>query len=245
MCRRVAEEGAAVSHWYQPHEQWPKHPKPWWRETLTLARSAGWHLQKIDGHTWGRIVCDPSADEPCKVPVFSSGVGGESAALTARKTVGRCDHVTASGVDQLLFRAVQLLDRAEALLAAASRCLQAANKQAEVEELLLGAATATDEAEQLAQALIREADGDRLVVEAFAVLPQGAELGCPPTPAELDVLIVDASAHVDEAEQLVDGLPRGDPGDALRSRIGQVRAHVTDVAERLRRGPDAKGSSPA
>ncbi|MFD5984913.1 hypothetical protein [Streptomyces cyaneofuscatus] len=234
-----------MSHWYQPREQWPRHPKVWWRETIDLARSAGWHLQKVEGHTWGRIVCDPHADKPCKVLIFSSGVGGESAALTARKTVRRCGHVPASDAGQLLFRAAELLDRAEAMLAAASRCLKAADKRVQAEELLLSAATAADEAEKLTQALIREADGDRLVVEAFAVLPQGTELGCPPTPAELDVLIADASAHVDEAEQLVDGLSAADPGDALRSRIGQVRAHVADLTERLRRGLDAKGSPPA
>ncbi|MEV6422834.1 hypothetical protein [Streptomyces sp. NPDC051662] len=234
-----------MSHWYQPHERWPRHPKSWWRETLDLARAAGWHLQTVDGHTWGRIVCDPDADKPCKVLVFSSGVGGESAALTARKTVTRCDHLAAAGAGQILLRAAELLDRAEAMLAAASRCLEAADRRAQAEELLLGAATAADEAEKLAQALLREEDGERLVVEAFAVLPHGSELGCPPTPAELDVLIVDASVQVDEAQQLADGLPAGDPGDGLRARIGQVRARVEDLGERLRRGPDAHGSPSA
>ncbi|WNO65376.1 hypothetical protein RPQ02_16990 [Streptomyces sp. AM2-3-1] len=234
-----------MSRWYQPHEQWPGHPKAWWRETIALARSAGWHLQRIEGHSWGRIVCDPRADKPCKVLIFSTGVNGESAALTARKKVERCDHLTASDADQLLFRAAGLLDRAEALLEAASRCLEAADKRTEAEELLLGAATAADEAEKLTEALAREADGDRLVVEAFAVLPQGAELGCPPTPAELDVLIVDASAQVDEAEQLADGLPAGDPADGLRGRIQQVRAQVAGLDVRLRRGRDANGSHPA
>lgn len=234
-----------MSHWYQPLEQWPRHPKAWWRETLDLARSAGWRLQTVEGHTWGRIVCDPNADKPCKVLIFSSGVGGESAALTARKTVKRCDHLTAVETGQILLKAAELLDRAEAMLEAASRCLQAADKKAQAEELLLSAAMAADEAEKLAQALLHEEDGDRLVVEAFAMLPRESELGCPPTPAELDVLIVDASAQVDEAQRLADVLPTGGAEEGLRSRIGQVRARVVDLSARLGRGPDAHCPFPA
>ncbi|MFJ1561319.1 hypothetical protein [Streptomyces mirabilis] len=202
-------------------------------------------MQTVEGHTWGRIVCDPNADKPCKVLIFSSGVGGESAALTARRIVKRCDHRTAAEACQILFRAAVLLDRAEALLEAAHRCLQAADKRAEAEELLLGAATAADEAEKLAQAVAREEDSDRLVVEAFAALPEGRELGCPPTAAEVDVLVIDASSHVDEAQRLADDLPAGDPGDALRIRIGQVRTRVTHLSGYLGRGRNASGSSSA
>lgn len=234
-----------MSRWYQPHEQWPRHPKQWWRETIDLARSAGWRLQTVEGHTWGRIVCDPSADRPCKVVIFSSGVGGESAALTARRTVERCDHLTAAETGQILLRAGVLLDRAEALLEAASHLLQAADKKVEAEELLLCAATAADEAEKLAQALASEADSERLVVEAFAVLPEGRQMGCPPDADEVDLLIVDASAHADEAEQLADNLSAGGFGDVLRARIEQVRDRVTDLSRSLERRWNAGGSSSA
>ncbi|MFD8614653.1 hypothetical protein, partial [Streptomyces sp. NPDC059631] len=178
-----------MSRWYQPQEQWPRHQKQWWRETIDLARSAGWHLQYIEGHAWGRIVCDPRADSPCKVLIFSSGTGGESAAHTARSTVERCDHLTAAEAGQILFRAGVLLDRAEALLDAAGRLLQAADRKAEAEELLQGAATAADEAERLTQALAREADGDRLVIEAYAVLPEGRQLGFPPAAHQRRLLL--------------------------------------------------------
>ncbi|MGW1044050.1 hypothetical protein [Streptomyces sp. NPDC002547] len=231
-----------MSRWYQPHEEWPRHPKPWWRDTIGAARSAGWHLQAIEGHAWGRIVCDPQSDKPCKVLIFSTGAGGESAALTARRTVERCDHRTAAETGQILLRAGVLLDRAEGLLEAASRCLQAADKRVEAEELLLEAAAAADEAEKLSQAVAREEDSERLVVEAFAVLPEGRELGCPPTAADVDVLIVDASAHVDEAERLADDLPPGDSGDALGVRIVQVRARVVDLFGHLERRWNADGS---
>lgn len=230
-----------MSRWYEPHEQWPRHPKQWWRETVDLARGAGWHLQTVDGHTWGRLVCDPAMDRPCKVVIFSSGLGGESAALTARRTVSRCDHHRAIEAGQILFKAGALLDRAEALLEAASRLLQAADKKAEAEELLLYAATAADEADKLAQALASEEDSDRLVVEAFAVLPEGQQLGCPPAAEEVEVLVLDASAHADEAEQLAHNLSAGSSDEALRSRIDQVRARVTDLSGRLERGWNADG----
>ncbi|GAB1331613.1 hypothetical protein [Streptomyces sennicomposti] len=234
-----------MSRWYQPQEQWPRHQKQWWRETIDLARSAGWHLQYIEGHAWGRIVCDPRADSPCKVLIFSSGTGGESAAHTARSTVERCDHLTAAEAGQILFRAGVLLDRAEALLDAAGRLLQAADRKAEAEELLQGAATAADEAEKLTQALAREADGDRLVIKAYAVLPEGRQLGFPPAAEEVDVLIVDASAHADEAEDLAGRLPAGDPGDALRGRITQVRSRVTDLSSHFKPRWNANGSPSA
>ncbi|MEU3550002.1 hypothetical protein [Streptomyces longwoodensis] len=219
-----------MSRWYQPQEQWPRHQKSWWRETIDLARSAGWHLQYLDGHAWGRIVCDPSEDNPCTVPIFSTGTSGESAARTARRTVERCDHLAAAEAGQILVRAGVLLDRAEALLDAASRLLQAADKQAEAEELLQGAATAADEAEKLTQALQREADGDRLTVEAYEMLPEGRQLGYPPASVEVGALISDASTHADEAEQLAGRLPVGDHSVPLRERITQVRTRVTDLS---------------
>ncbi|MGW1170611.1 hypothetical protein [Streptomyces sp. NPDC002550] len=161
-------------------------------------------------------------------------MAGESAALTARRTVQRCDHLTGAETSQLLFRAGVLLDKAEALLDAASRLLQAADKRAEAEELLLGAATAADEAEKLAQALAREADGDRLVVEAYAVLPEARKLGFPPATEEVNLLIIDASTHADEAEELAGCLPTGDSSDTLRTRIEQVRTRVMDLSEHFK-----------
>ncbi|MFI1361277.1 hypothetical protein ACH4TV_48155 [Streptomyces sp. NPDC020898] len=234
-----------MSHWYQPHEQWPRHPKPWWRETIDLARSAEWHLQIVEGHAWGRIVCDPEMDKPCRILIFSSGTGGESAALTARRTIQRCDHPAAAESGRILLRVVELLDRAEALLEAASRCLRASGKMAEAEELLLSAVTAADEAEKLAQALSREEDSNRLVVAAFEVLPEGSELGCPPTEVQVEALIINASAHADEAQQLADDLPVKNSDDVLQVRIDQVRARVTDLSSQLGQGWDANGSSSA
>jgi hypothetical protein len=137
-----------------------------------------------------------------------------------------------------------LLDRAEALLEAASRCLQATGKLAEAEELLLGAATAADEAEKLAQALLSEEDSNRLVVAAFEVLPEGSELDCPPTEVQVGALILNAAAHADEVQQLADDLPAGDSND-VQARIDQVRARVTDLSSQLEHGWNANGSSSA
>ncbi|MEU3282354.1 hypothetical protein [Streptomyces antibioticus] len=184
-------------------------------------------------------------DKPCRIPIFSSGTGGESAALTARRIIQRCDHPAAAESGRIRFRVIELLDRAEALLEAASRCLQATGKMAEAEELLLSAVTAADEAEKLAQALSREEDSNRLVVAAFEVLPEGSELGCPPTEVQVEALIVNASAHADEAQQLADDLPVKNSDDVLQVRIDQVRARVTDLSSQLGQGGNANGSSSA
>ncbi|MGW9412235.1 hypothetical protein [Streptomyces diastaticus] len=164
-------------------------------------------------------------------------------ALTARRTIQRCGHLTAVEAGQILFRAAELLERAEALLEAASRCLQAADMKARAEELLLSAASAADEAEKLTQALSQEDDSDRLVVAAFEVLPEGAELGCPPTEVQVEALITDASAYADEAQLLSDDLPAGGSGAALGARIDQVRGRVAEISGQLGRGWNANGSS--
>ncbi|RSN98496.1 hypothetical protein DMH26_18515 [Streptomyces sp. WAC 05379] len=231
-----------MSRWYQPHEQWPRHPKPWWKETIGLARAAGWHLQEIDGHAWGRIVCDRDSDTPCKILIFSTGNGGESVAIKARRTIAACSHREAAGTEQVLVRATALLERAEALLQAAALCLQAEDKMTEAEDLLDGAATAADEAARIAQALVYEADGDRLYTEAFEVLPDSGQLGVPPAPAEVEALIGRASSHADQAEHLAEGLPSGDPRDAFRARIGQVRARVTQLSAQCARRRNADES---
>ncbi|WP_338906611.1 hypothetical protein [Streptomyces nigra] len=226
-----------MSRWYQPHEEWPKHSKPWWRETLEHARLAGWHLKRLDGHSWGRIVCNPDLEKPCKILIFSTGANGESAARGARKTIARCDHHAEAAGEPNLLRAAALVEHAERLLDAVDRCLQAAGKSAEAEDLLNGAASAATEAEKLLErAMASEEDSQELLLEAFAVLPAGSQLGCPPTTQEVEVLIVQAEAHVDEAQELVDDLPTAFSDHSLRSRIQQVKSHVHDLLGRIGRG---------
>jgi hypothetical protein len=117
--------------------------------------------------------------------------------------------------------------------------------KARAEELLLSAVSAADEAEKLTQALSREEDSDRMVVAAFEVLPEGTELGCPPTDVQVEALITDASAYADEAQLLTEDLPSVDAGAALRARIDQVRTRVTELSGQLGRGWNADGSSSA
>ncbi|MFE3791309.1 hypothetical protein [Streptomyces goshikiensis] len=226
-----------MSRWYQPDEDWPKHSKPWWRETLELARSAGWRLKRLDGHSWGRIACNPDLDKPCKILIFSTGANGESAARDARKTVARCDHQAEDHGERNLLRAAGLLEQAERLLDAADRCLRAADKRAEAEELLNSAASAVTEAEKLLeQAVASEKGSQELLLDAFAALPAGSQLGCPPTTQEVRVLIVEAEAHIDESQQLVDDLPKGPSGQPLQNRIQQVRARMDDLLGRTESG---------
>ncbi|WP_151775065.1 hypothetical protein [Streptomyces abyssomicinicus] len=233
-----------MSRWYQPHEQWPKHSKPWWRETIQEARSAGWRLKRLDGHTWGHLVCDPSLDEPCKIPIFSTGAAGESAARNKRLLIKRCRHGVAAGATQTLARAAALLDQAERLLQAAAHCLEAADKQDEFDDLVNAALSAGAEAERrLSEAEASEADGDRLLAQAFAVLPDGSTLDCPPSEPQIKVLIADAGARAEEAERLIDDMPGGQDQDALRGRLLQVRQSADDLSVRMAQSRSASGSS--
>jgi hypothetical protein len=227
----------AVSDWYQPREQWPRHPSPWWRETLDHARAAGWRLKTIEGHSWGRIVCDPDAENPCKILLFSTGKGAESVARDARKTIDRCGHLASAVDGQGLARAAALLDQAERLIEAARCCLQAAGKEVEAQELLAGAASATTAAEALLdQAMKAESEGNELLVQAFDVLPSGSQMGCPPTAQEVEALVVEAGARAEEARQAVDGFPQWQPVDQLRDRIVQVTTRKDELLRMLRSG---------
>lgn len=223
-----------MSRWYQPQEQWPKHPKPWWRETLRHARLLGWSLRTIDGHSWGRIVCDPNLDEPCKYLVYSTGKAAESVAADAFRGIDRCPHLAMKVDDQVLTHAAALLDQAECLIGAADQCLQVADKATEVEELLESADSAAAEAEKLLeQAVQTEADAQGLLISVFAALPEGTQIGCPPSTTEVEGLVVEAEGRVDEAQELVGDLPVSQQVDSLRERIGQVRARMGGLSARL------------
>lgn len=233
----------AVSQWYQPHQEWPRHPKPWWRDTLEHARSAGWHLKTIDGHSWGRIVCDPEADQPCRIMVFSTGTAAESVARDACKTIDRCGHIAVRASGQVLARATVLLDQADCLIKAAEGCLQAADKQTEARELLDSVVTVAAEVDALLDQVMKlEAEGDALIVAVFKALPADSQLGCPPSTQEVELLVVEAEARADEAQELVDDLPLGHPVDLTRERIAQVRARLGELFRRLSPDGNADGT---
>ncbi|MEU0640416.1 hypothetical protein ABZ338_29810 [Streptomyces albidoflavus] len=179
-----------MSRCYQPHEEWPRHSKAWWRESLNLARAAGWHLKSFTGHAWGRIMCDPALDESCSFLVLSTGNGGEDAAHDARKRIERCPHIAAATSHQILVRAAMLLEQADGLMDAADACLTAEDRACEAEELWSCASSAAAEAEQLLEQAVRaDEQASALLAEAYEALPLGSELGCPPKAGQVELLV--------------------------------------------------------
>lgn len=101
---------------YLPTEKWPDHPKPWFQVVFEEARVRGWTLEAYSNHNNYLLVCPGKV---CQYQVFSTGVGGESAAKTIGKKVKRCLHGRQDLVQDLLW-AAELLDNAERLLDAVS-----------------------------------------------------------------------------------------------------------------------------
>ncbi|WP_344062240.1 hypothetical protein [Nostocoides vanveenii] len=102
---------------FAPTDKWPRHPKPWWRDALDMARDYGWSLTQIKGHGWGHIYCPARS---CDYPIYSSGTAPEGPAKTARRKVERCPHGTVaaesvSHIEALLTKAERLIDAADAL----------------------------------------------------------------------------------------------------------------------------------
>lgn len=102
-----------------PDDEWPPHPHPEWRETLTHARSRGWRLTPHSGHSFGTLACEQGV---CRITIFSTGKGSENVARTTRQDVERCAHGAAVGdllssVDDRLAKAENLVSAAEAMLA--------------------------------------------------------------------------------------------------------------------------------
>lgn len=122
--------------WYGPGEPWPSHPKAWWNRALRKAKDEGWHLLKHSDHTWGKVVCSRTVEEPHITLIFSTGRSGEHAARGLERLVARCRHPRDDGEPADHTEARRLLDGVERLCAAAQHCLEADHKRVEAEELL-------------------------------------------------------------------------------------------------------------
>lgn len=185
---------------YGPEEHWPDHPKPWWRETLDRARSSGWRLDKTSDHTWGVIRCPQS----CKIVVFSSGRGGETVAISARRIIARCTHGPASP----LAKVVTLLGQAEQLIDAAQELLARQERETQIEEMLAHADRALSEAEEedLLGRIDELSDSDDHVSE----------------------ILDDAQARINTAKTPLKGLP-SDTVKAERSRARALRVRIDGI----------------
>lgn len=192
-----------------PREPWPDHPKPWWRETLALARQRGWTLQLVSGHTWGKIGCPGG----CQIVIFSTGRQGESAAKTARRKVQRCLH----GESSVLAKALGHLDDAERLTAAAAQLFERQVCHADVEEMLALASDALAAAEE--HELLRRIDE----------LPENGH-------GEPDAVLDDAERHLGLATVGLSGLP-SEVAKPHRHRARACRARIDELRIALAERP--------
>jgi hypothetical protein len=129
--RHKATSGVVtLSTQYGPDETWPQHQKPFWKEVLTEARSAGWTLEYIGSHRFGVVSCPGGEDgNRHTFKVDQTAVGGETKSLEARKRIRNCRHgsvadgskvrVRQAECERLLDQAERLINRADAGLARA------------------------------------------------------------------------------------------------------------------------------
>ncbi len=225
--------------WYGPDENWPAHPKSWWKEALVEARSARWHLQIFTDHGWGKVVCSRAIDGPCEKVIFSSGRAGENHARDLARLVRRCHHPRddqLSALAQRLVEAGRLLDGAAQLLDAAESCLAADADAAAVEDLLDKAQDTMAAAESLVVA-----DTDDLLERAIELdgraqagriksWTQAAAAGYPPvqSPTAGD-LAAEAEQRIDAAACTVDEALGMAGVEQLRSRIHDLRIRVEAI----------------
>lgn len=115
-------------HRYEPDDAWPKHPKPYWRDTLQYAQDHRWTFTD-EGH-FGAIKCPTGV---CMVRVYSTGRGGESVARQTRRKIERCPH--GQGTPDLLATISKSLDRAARFLDAAAALLDQRDAEQAIEML--------------------------------------------------------------------------------------------------------------
>lgn len=215
--------------WLGPRDDWPEHPRPLARASLTAARSAGWWLKKGRNHVFGLITCgDPSTvpqDARCRTSIFSTS-GSHDGSDTARvidEYIQKCPHARPSVASGgALETAEGLVGSAEAAIEMVV-ALQAAHAHRELmEDFLAQSANDLEAAEVLlAQALDEEYAADEMDVRAAQAAGRAgmsADLGT-------DDIVGKAEGMLAEANTLiVDDRTRA--ARLLRARVDKVRTDL-------------------
>ena len=211
---------------------WPKHPAAEWRETLEVARNAGWFLMLNSDHSWGAITCNPDLDrdERCGITVFSTGKGAENVARSFRKKIARCRHSKKSEVsvvdEACIERAQGHFRKAHRLVTAAERLHAEGEKAKEVEELFQQALENVEHAERLLeQAVSIEAELMRTRGEALNLA--GSE------PAEPSGLLATAEREVASAVDLVSSAGSGAGGLRIKEDCELLRERIDDLRRKV------------
>jgi polyhydroxyalkanoate synthesis regulator phasin len=222
----VDERGKHHVKWYAPTQRWPEHPKKFMRELLDEARGCGWHLLMLDGHDFGKIVCDRAAADRHEIVIFSTGTAAEHfVKKKATSVLRKCHH----NVPPPVIVATRLLDGADRLLDAAEHWLDAAEAQQRAMSMLEDAAAApSPEAEDLFDDAVRaEREAANLLDETRRDL---AVAGAPDADTPADVVETAARA-VSDARGMI---ARERRAEALRERIAALRSRIRALRQRLR-----------
>ena len=208
--------------WVGPEEQWPRHPKAYWRGLLKEARQAGWHLTVYSDHGWGRLVCDREVRNPCTVRINSTAANGEFFVLhSATPRVRGCKHRAVPAI----LAATRLLERAERLLDAVEECLDARVDRRRATDLLDAAARGVADADTLFEDAVRlegEAE-DREAAARSRIEDEGLTRDAP-----LDAVVAEAQREVRGARAQTQRPPAG-----VRRRIEEARARVAGLRARI------------
>lgn len=127
-------------------EDWPNHPLAEWRETMVIAKEAGWTFVTARGHIFGTLSCPA---ELCTRKVFKSGKGAENVARDTRRLIEKCPH--RPEVESAVIRVTLLLANADRLTSGVEVLIRRGQLDAEIEELLTEATQQLDEAESIAR----------------------------------------------------------------------------------------------
>lgn len=216
--------------WYGADDEWPRHPKPWFRSALEKARQAGWLYRKNSSHTHGTLYCrDPAIGQCCKYTVFSTGRAGETAAKGVERLIRRCQHdlekhrPALANAEGQMVKVERLIRAAEALFDKARHEQASTAAWARAGELVDLAGTSVHEVDALlAHALEEEAEAqaaDQDATETLAPFPDHA-----PHPPDL----------LDAAEKITDDVDTSLGAIPIKDQVTSLRLRVSDARERLR-----------
>lgn len=214
-----------MSRWLPSTEKWPKHQKPHWQSTLAIARENLWFYMPASDHSFGAISCQDAPasildrSQRCVIAVYSTGTGGENAAMDAAKAIRKCPHKPPQPTEDEpgLARAELLVREARELVKGAKQLIKGGlSRQTALENLEL-AATQADQAEQ--DLLIEQAEA--LEDEGIAQMRKGEGL--------LARLIPEGGSALKAlgmADRRLDDAKRLDREKQLRESIDEVRREI-------------------
>lgn len=213
-----------MSRWLPSTERWPKHQKPHWQSTLVVAREHRWFYMPASDHSFGAISCQDAPatildrSQRCVIPVYSTGTGGENAAMDAAKAIRKCPHRQQPLEDKPnIARAELLVGEARELVKGAKQLIKGGLLRQTALESLELAASQTDRAEQdlrMEQAEALDHEGVAQVRKGEGILARFI----PESRSALNALNM-ADGRLDDAKRL-------DREKQLRESINEVRQEI-------------------